>query len=216
MRHAVSDCFSVGLLGACCIAACGGATHAETGETDASTVVPLDAGACLIEATNYDQSCAVDSDCISGIQSGNYCLSIDIGCGQETINKQALAQYMADVSKTPLGSGAIPEVESSCFFSGQPCCIARHCTPSTQCPEMPLVPPDAAPNGADDAAMPPGSFMCGRTRDRSTRGLTRADRGVGACRRRGAYRSTAGGLAALSSRRADSRPASPPKVQNGA
>jgi hypothetical protein len=148
------------------VGSCGGSTHvsggADAGGAETSVLVGSDAAACFIEATNYDQSCSVDSDCVPGIQSGDYCQSIDYSCGQETINKNSLAQYMADVAKTPVGSGAIPELEASCGFMGPPCCTAGHCTPGLQCSGTQIIPPDAGPSGAEDSAPPQDrTVMCG-------------------------------------------------------
>jgi hypothetical protein len=141
------------------------ASVVEVGGREASVLVGSDAAACFIEATNYDQSCSVDSDCVGtgngySIQSGNYCQPMCIDCGRETINKKSLAQYMADVSKTPLGSGAFPqEAECGCPLILAPCCMGGHCTPGDQCPEIMFV--DAGPIGEEDAAtVPPGSVMC--------------------------------------------------------
>ena len=62
-------------------------------------------GRCMISASSYDQSCAVDTDCTS-VTSTNYC-SVNCLCGGSAINVGARAQFNEDVSKTPLGSGAL-------------------------------------------------------------------------------------------------------------
>jgi hypothetical protein len=58
-----------------------------------------DATAPIIQASDYDQSCAVDSDCAE-VYVGDAC-SCELSCGaiSAAINKGALAQYTADVAK---------------------------------------------------------------------------------------------------------------------
>ncbi len=106
--------------------------------------LPADAysASCFIDPPTYDHSCTTDSDCIyeipldnvdldSGQQvrpfgmfvfSGNYCESrCDCeGFPVEFIGKKALAQFVADVSKTPLGSGAVPLIPCGCPASPIP------------------------------------------------------------------------------------------------
>jgi hypothetical protein len=105
------------LAAAAIVAACGGSTIEVSGE-DASSRVPdasaeaqADSGDCFIVATNYDQSCSADSDCVTMVEGtlvefGDYCTSHCL-CGGGAINKSAAAKYAVDVAKTPLGSGAI-------------------------------------------------------------------------------------------------------------
>jgi hypothetical protein len=57
----------------------------------------VDSGPCMISASNYDQSCNVDTDCWE-VSSGDYCSAI-CRCGTSAINVEALAQFNADVSK---------------------------------------------------------------------------------------------------------------------
>jgi hypothetical protein len=83
-----------------------------------------DSGLCMISASNYDQSCTVDTDC-SMVSSGDYCSATCL-CGGSAINVGALAKFNADVAKTPLGSGALGNVFCGCPFSWGPCC--RHGT----------------------------------------------------------------------------------------
>ena len=75
----------------------------------------LPRGAGVISASNYDESCNVDSDC-QEVTSRDYC-SAGCLCGGSAINVGAVAQFKADVSKTPLGSGALrsPRVPMCCF-----------------------------------------------------------------------------------------------------
>jgi hypothetical protein len=63
-----------------------------------------DATAPIIQASDYDQSCAVDSDCV-GVRVGNGC-TCEISCETATspgaaINMDALPQYTADFAKFP-------------------------------------------------------------------------------------------------------------------
>ena len=51
----------------------------------------------LIEASNYDQSCTTDSDCIA-IAEGDVCTPCGIGCTNAAINVAAHARYKADVA----------------------------------------------------------------------------------------------------------------------
>jgi hypothetical protein len=77
---------------------------------------------CTISASNYDQSCNVDTDC-QQVASGDYCSSTVCLCGNSTINVGAMAQFYEDVSKTPVGSGAIQSLICPCPAI-IPCC--RH------------------------------------------------------------------------------------------
>ena len=132
-------------------AACGGlvaspTTGTDAGLSDASVGVDatsLDSGlgeesypaACFIDTNNYDHSCSVDSDCV-GALSGNYCKQpqhMCIYCLTETIAKSAVAQYLTDVSKTPLGSGAIPRKLCDCTAIFAPCCKSHYCVPGALC-----------------------------------------------------------------------------------
>lgn len=116
------------------IGSCGGSVHgsggADAGGSEASVnsgssaESGSDAGPCLIQASDYDQSCSVDSDCVSKVvfgpgvfamperisfpvTFGNFCSSMCL-CGPGAISQTAIPQYVADVSKTPLGTGAVP------------------------------------------------------------------------------------------------------------
>jgi hypothetical protein len=147
-------------------------TDSET-DSETSVVASLDGAACFINTSNYDQSCSVDSDCVTQVdlnpsklddywkvQSGNYCKTMCI-CGGDTISKSAVAQYTADVSKTPLGSGEIPYVPCSCAVGLPHCCQHGLCA---LCGSVDAGasggPLDAGTSGAQDAE-PPGSVLCG-------------------------------------------------------
>jgi hypothetical protein len=118
-------------------------------EADAGPAVNPDAAACMIDLDPYDQSCSVDSDCVSTIDlgcavytnsqplrplyvhGGNFCN----GCNCNTalgINRSAVAQYVADVSRTPEGSGQAPFPICNCPLTpppGTPSCVDGSCQP---------------------------------------------------------------------------------------
>jgi hypothetical protein len=165
------------------IAACGGShaqpsAEADAGRSQEPNVIleaeasqqanqVTDASNCVIDVANYDQSCSVDTDCISGligswpIQSGNYC-EPKCYCGDDAISKAAVDQYLHDVKMTPWGSGAF-SLPCSCLEGLSPCCLGGKCT-TARCPS----PRSSAPPHVPDAgatshagAVPPGSVMCG-------------------------------------------------------
>lgn len=109
-------------------------------EAGSETSTPsVDAAVCFIEAANYDRSCSTDTDCVDRvavpgqpedffIQFGNYCTSICVYCGGNgTISKNAVAQYVADVSKTPLGLGEVSVGICSCKAVLAPKCMNGSC-----------------------------------------------------------------------------------------
>ncbi len=129
------------------VSACGGraslvkAMAEAVVDGEAAVDVDVDAAACWIIASNYDQSCAVDSDCVAAVgtfphafavSSGNYCESQCL-CPTEAISQMAATQYLNDVLRTPLGSGAIPFQDCGCLSLGPACCIGGSCTLSMQC-----------------------------------------------------------------------------------
>jgi hypothetical protein len=94
-------------------------------DASSDTGSPADAGSCMISASNYDQSCNVDTDCRE-VSPGDYCSPI-CRCGGAAIHAKALAQFNEDVSKTPLGSGALGSVGCYCPFQEGPCCRRGTC-----------------------------------------------------------------------------------------
>jgi hypothetical protein len=96
-----------------------------------------DAAAQAIQASNYDQSCNIDSDCIA--VSANFCFII---CPNAAINKSAYAQYRADFARTVCGG------VTSCGSIGGPCCRSGSCQMGDQC----LAPADAAVHSGDASA----------------------------------------------------------------
>ena len=160
-------------------AACGGAVgdgasdgSASAEEEPSGSMTPseiLDGGdvvsdgtLCTIQASDYDQSCSVDSDCV--ISAGNFAVNFHISnycsidqpvcfsCPLDIINQNSASKYIADISRTPLGSGAIQSPVCSCPFPAPPCCRGGTCTRNC-----------AAPNDSGspwDAASLDGSTLC--------------------------------------------------------
>ena len=81
--------------------------------------------------------------------AGDYCGDECICGGDSTINVGALAQFNADVAKTPIGSGAVEGVGADCSWPTEidyaPYCQSGRCVVG-DCPET----ADAAP-ASDDA-----------------------------------------------------------------
>jgi hypothetical protein len=83
-----------------------------------------------IQASDYDQSCATATDCVS-VQEGNVCDPAAHQCANAAISKSAYDQYQADVAKA-LASCNNP---GACGFESPPCCVAGKCQISTgSCP----------------------------------------------------------------------------------
>jgi hypothetical protein len=122
-----SDCHSFPIPGpavACCVHdAClyGNAALAQT---------CANAGTQNIMASNYDQSCRTDSDCVA-IEEGNFCNpGANDGCTNAAINKSALAQYQADLAKTQAG---VCYGLSGCGAEFGPCCQSGMCSVNFAC-----------------------------------------------------------------------------------
>ncbi|HXJ19052.1 MAG TPA: hypothetical protein VMT03_02380 [Polyangia bacterium] len=94
-----------------------------------------DAGSCVFEASNYDRSCQLDGDCVA-VHSADYCSNTACGCGGDPVSVAGRAQFNADISKTPLGSGALQWPPCSCPVPAPICCRAGMCTHDC------LTPPD--------------------------------------------------------------------------
>lgn len=125
-----------------CASTAAGSVEADASNGgDGSNHADVDAGACMISASNYDQSCTADTDC-EGVTSRDYCVAGCL-CGGSAINAGALAQFNADVSKTPLGSGALGGAACPCAPTPGPCCRAGQCTATC------LLPTDTLPACAD-------------------------------------------------------------------
>ncbi len=88
-----------------------------------------DPGGQMIKASNYDQSCASDSDCVA-VTEGDFCVPGANVCPMATINKGALAQYQADVAKT---QAAVCGAFAGCPSLTNPCCRRGMCQAGNGC-----------------------------------------------------------------------------------
>jgi hypothetical protein len=103
-----------------------GGTDGEASEGDADA--ESYSGACLISASNYDQTCTADSDC-AVVTSGDYCSTICL-CGGSVINAVALTQFNKDVSETPVGTHGVVTGYCPCTPPQVPCCRHGKCAAS--------------------------------------------------------------------------------------
>ena len=110
----------------------------------------IDASAQHIQASDYDQTCNVDNDCV-GVAEGDFCSPGAGNCPNATINKGAMAQYQADVAKTRAYSCYAP---GSCGSGNGPCCVAGKCQIFGQC--VGLAVDAASDTGVRDAAADTG------------------------------------------------------------
>jgi hypothetical protein len=78
-----------------------------------STDGGADAGSCFFAASNYDQSCVTDGDCVE-VYSTDYCSNKTCLCSGDPISVAGRAQFNADIAQTPLGSGALQPPPCSC------------------------------------------------------------------------------------------------------
>jgi hypothetical protein len=98
--------------------------------TGSHTVTCTDANVQLIQASNYDQSCATTSDCVA-VGEGNACYPCAIACPTAAINASARAQYLSDVAKTSGSSQG--DVTCNCPAEFAPCCRGGTCHADSQC-----------------------------------------------------------------------------------
>jgi hypothetical protein len=121
---AQQDCpYQDGLQVHCCVdGAC------IYGDQAAATMC-TDPNAEFIDASSYDQSCQIDSDCV-GVAIGDFCHP-NAGCPNAAINKAALPRYKADIAKT-YGAGSCTALSSCGFYQG-PCCRRGICGMNTDC-----------------------------------------------------------------------------------
>jgi hypothetical protein len=121
---------------------------------------------CTILASNYDQTCSNDSDCVASVgmfavnlRISNYCTNRCL-CMSDAINKKSAAQYLAAISNTPYGSGAFPPwLGCSCTLPGGPCCQGGTCTLDCN-PEVDSGEGDSSEGTIWDAAALDGSVPC--------------------------------------------------------
>jgi hypothetical protein len=97
-------------------------------------VACTDANVQTISASNYDQSCKVDSDCVA-IAVGDACYACLVQCMTGgAINRSDLSRYQSDLSKT-IGAqeiGGMP-VPCGCPAYSGPCCRSGFCTSGLEC-----------------------------------------------------------------------------------
>lgn len=122
-----SDCFGPALADgvSCCIDG-----TCIAGEAAVHAFSCNDADVQLIDASNYDQSCQTDSDCLA-VAQGNFCLVGAANCTSAAINRNAYSQYQLDVARTNAGMCV---VISSCPVEGVPCCDRGSCRMGMACP----------------------------------------------------------------------------------
>lgn len=108
------------------------AAPASSARPDASSVAPEDGGSavdatsCLVQASDYDQTCTVDTDCVN-VGEVLMCPADECSfCRMETISTRAAAQYTTAFSRA---TAAIPADAPTCGCpdEGRPCCLARRC-----------------------------------------------------------------------------------------
>jgi len=109
--------------------------------TAAMGVSCLDPQVQTIQASNYDQSCDADTDCIA-VAEGNFCVPGAANCPSAAISKNAQAQYQSDVANTNAAFCSAPSScdASSCCTSMGPSCVKGTC-------ELTCAPDDAGPDG---------------------------------------------------------------------
>jgi hypothetical protein len=122
-----------------------------------------DANVQLIQASNYQQSCTVDTDCVA-VGEGNFCNPGSTNCSNAAISKSDYAQYQADVAKT---NGASCYAPGNCGGESGPCCIGGKCQMNAACFNAVPAGDAAADTGADAAAADAGAdaAMDGGTAD---------------------------------------------------
>jgi hypothetical protein len=76
---------------------------------------------CGISASNYDQSCTTDADCVA-VYQGEVC-STECSCPNAVINQRALAQYWTDFSKEDHKANVC-----DCALSPTPRCMGSICS----------------------------------------------------------------------------------------
>lgn len=93
-------------------------------ETAADSGVLANGGCAMIQASNYDQSCTVDSDCLS-VWSGTSCAPGVCECPNSVIGVSARGQYLADTSAIVPDSKMLSLC--NCAAVPPPCCRQGTC-----------------------------------------------------------------------------------------
>jgi hypothetical protein len=96
--------------------------------TGATGVSCLDPQVQTIQASNYDQSCDADTDCIA-VAEGNFCVPGAANCPSAAISKSAQPRYQSDVANTNAAFCSAPSScdASSCGTSMGPSCVKGTC-----------------------------------------------------------------------------------------
>jgi hypothetical protein len=104
----------------------------------------------IVQASSFDQSCKVDSDCV-GVGEGDVCYPCVVGCPNAAINVSAMGQYNSVVSsKAPSNNGA-PTL-CDCPLIVNPCCRDGICHADLECQNLPPATEVDAGTGADASA----------------------------------------------------------------
>jgi hypothetical protein len=129
------------------LAASAGCGSSSAGDGDGLVEAATgDANPQIVQASAYDQSCAMDTDCVS-VTVGNICHPSASQCPNAAISKSAYPQYQADADK------ALTYCDDpfDCGFVAPACCVGGKCQVGSQCADP--VPADAAADtGADGPA----------------------------------------------------------------
>lgn len=89
-----------------------------------------DANVQFIRASDYDQSCNTDSDCVP-VGEGNACYPCVIACTTAAIRVTAKAQYSKDVAETTGAHAGASRCH--CPSETGPCCVAGKCHADNEC-----------------------------------------------------------------------------------
>ncbi len=123
----VDDCVAVpagiGATAYCCL------DKVCSFSSGAPLVACTDADVQMIQASDYDQSCTMDSDC-TAVAEGNACSPGALNCPGAAINASAYSTYKADVAKT---NAALCRAVSSCGGFSGPCCRGGSCQLGAAC-----------------------------------------------------------------------------------
>lgn len=100
------------------------------GSSDDATDTCADAS---IQASNYGQTCQKDSDCVL-VGEGESCTPCSLACGPfGAINRSSVAQYEADVAKTPGGNAGPVSCAPCCGPAIVACCAKGQCQADLRC-----------------------------------------------------------------------------------
>jgi hypothetical protein len=110
-------------------------------------------GKSCLPASDYDQSCRQDSDCV-GITEGDLCTEGCIGCLNAAINVRDQAKYMSNVSGFA-GNCSCPAVLGIACNAGT-CGLATFPSPAPEAGSQDGAPDTCAPSGCT------GSCLAGR------------------------------------------------------